>query len=120
VCLPEQPQPDKELRHVRGIEEQIEFWRAAAQRIHKLMAALDEAIAPAHQGTNRRVVFDCEFGGLFFIYLRMPEARDTDSQYLYLFAATLNQRNMNERIADLHFAMLLEALRYIEQDIKLS
>jgi hypothetical protein len=117
----EQPQPQEEpQRHVRGVEEQIEFWREAAHRIHKSMSTLDTIIAPAHQGTNRRLVFDSEFGGLFFIYLRMPEARDTDGEYLYLFGATLNQRNMNERIADHHFALLLEALRYIEQDIKMA
>jgi hypothetical protein len=114
------PVETEEERHVRDVEEQIQFWRAAAHKIHESMKALDDSIAPAHQGTNRRLVFDCEFGGLFFIYLRMPEARDTDTEYLYLFAATLNQRNMNERIADHHFALLLEALRHIEHDIRVT
>lgn len=113
--------PDAEgQRHVRSAEEQVQFWREAAQKIHKAMTTLDEVIAPAHQGTNRRLLFDCEFGGMLFIYLRMPEARDPDGEYLYLFAATLNQGSMNDRVADAHFALLLEALRTIEQGIKMA
>lgn len=107
-------------RHVRTAEEQVQFWRETAQKVFASMPVLDEVIASARLGTNRRLVFDCEYGGLFFIFVRLPEARDPDGECMYLFAATLHQAAMNDRIADAQFSMLLAALRNIENGIKMT
>jgi hypothetical protein len=104
-------------RQVRTEDDQLRFWQAAALHLHRSMATLDAAIAPAHHGHNRRLVFDAEYGGLFFIYLRPPDAH---GDCLYLFGATLNQEEMNLKTADRDFDLLLHALRHIEDSIKRS
>ena len=82
------------------------------------MASLDAAIAPAHQGTNRRMVFDCEYGGMFFAYLRPPLAGDVDCEPIYVFAATVSQEGMNMKLADAHFDLLMRALKGIDTSVR--
>jgi hypothetical protein len=45
-------------RVCRTLDAQVGYWRLAAERIHQSMPALDEVIAPSHQGANRRLLFD--------------------------------------------------------------
>jgi hypothetical protein len=101
----------------RTVDDQISFWRAAAERLHQSMPALDDAIAPARHGANRRIVFDVEYGGLFFAYLRPP---GPGGEALYLFAATLSQEAMNEKQADAHFDLLLRALQRIDANVRVA
>jgi hypothetical protein len=104
----------------RTLEDQIEFWRATAADLHKSMAMIDEVVGRARQGKNRRMVFDAEFGGLFFMYLRVADPRDRAGDTVYLFAATLNQEQMNLKIADVHFDLLVQAMRHIEGGIRVG
>lgn len=110
--------PGKEVRVARTVDDQVAFWRATAERIHESMSQLDLAIAPAHQGTNRRIVFDTEYGGLFFAYLRPPMPGNADSEPVYLFAAALSQEALNLKSADQHFDLLLKALKQIEYNVR--
>ena len=103
----------------RTLHDQIEFWRAAAQNMPKSLEKLDESVAPAHQGGNRRIVFDTEYGGLFFAYLRWPE-KDNDGEELFLVAATLSQSAMNTKQADYHFDLMMQALRQIDSNLRVS
>jgi hypothetical protein len=116
--MPQVPGPGG-VRIVRTANDQITFWRDAANNLHKQMTLLNEVMAPAHQGGNRRFVFDVEYGGMFFAYLRVPIPGQPDSEAMFLFGATLNQAAMNNKQADLHFDLLLRALKQIETNVRL-
>ncbi len=102
----------------RTADDQIACWRATAEGLHQSMGQLDRIVCPAHQGGNRRIVFDTEYGGFFFSYLR-PPIPGTENEPLYVFAATLNQEAMNSKQADAHFDLLLRALRQIETAVRI-
>jgi hypothetical protein len=104
---------------VRTPADQVAHWRAAAEKLHASMAALDGVIAPAHQGANRRLVFDCEYAGLFFAYLR-PPVPGADGEAEYVFAATLSQEAMNSKVADAHFDLLVRALKLIDANVRVA
>ncbi|MGL4552117.1 MAG: hypothetical protein ACRC33_13130 [Gemmataceae bacterium] len=105
---------------LRTAEDQVAFWRKAASRIHERMRELDALIGVANQGHNRRLVFDCEFGGMFFRYLRLPDPTSEVDTGLYLFGATLNQTEMTSGRAEQHFQMLLEAMNYIDRAVRVA
>lgn len=118
--LPKVNGPDDEKPRIRTPDHQIELWRAMADRIHKRMAELDALIEPAKQGGNRRIVFDTEFGGIFFRYLRLPDSRGKVDTSLYLFGATLSQSEINTGEAQHHFYLLLRALNHIDRAIRVG
>jgi len=104
--------------HPRTLAEQLEGWRKCAHQIHERIGTLDEMLTVALHGRNRRIVFDTEYGGMFFLYLHPPEANRAQGECLYLFAATLCQEDMNTRHADEHFELLADALRRTERGVK--
>jgi hypothetical protein len=119
ACLPHLPRVNGGPERVaRTADDQIAYWRRAAEHLHQSMATMDAAIGPAHQGTNRRLVFDCEYGGMFFAYLRPPVPGDPDAEPVYLFAATVSQEAMNLKLADAHFDLLLRALKGIDTNVR--
>jgi hypothetical protein len=119
ICLPHLPRTNGGgERNCRSVDDQIAFWRQTAEHIHQSMTTLDAAIAPAHQGSNRGLVFDCEYGGMFFAYLRPPVPGDPDAEPIYLFAATVSQEAVNMKIADNHFDLLLRALKGIDTNVR--
>ena len=61
---------------------------------------------------------DCEFGGLFFRYLRLPNPANQLDTGLYLFAATLNQTEMTNGRAQQHFQYLLDALHHVDRAVR--
>lgn len=104
----------------RTLDDQIAYWRETAIRIHHHMEQLDTMIASSCQGTNRRLVFDCEFGGLFFIYLRPPVTGVDGTESIFLFGATLSQAAIDMKDADWHFDLLVKALKNIENGIRMQ
>jgi len=106
--------------HVRDAQEQIDRWRRLAAQINAQIKNLDALIEPGQQGRNRRLVFDAEFGGIFFRYLRQPDPRDPLDTGLYLFGATLNQMEMSNGRAERQFQLLFEALRHIERSVRVA
>jgi hypothetical protein len=104
----------------RTAKDQVEYWRHLAGQIHRRMGELDAMVEPAHQGHNRRLVFDCEYGGLFFRYLRVPDPTNAVDTGLYLFGATLNQMEMTNGRAEQHFQLLLEALNHIDRSVRVA
>ena len=104
----------------RTVADQIQFWRDTARTIHARMSDLDALIEPAQHGRNRRLIFDTEYGGFFFQYVRLPDPRSKPDNALYLFAATLNQSEMDNRRADEHFRLLREALEHVDRSIRMG
>lgn len=104
----------------RTVNDQIRFWREMAHIIHERMPELDALIEPAHHGRNRRLVFDAEYGGFFFRYLRQPDPRAKIDTALYLFGATINQASMDNQSAAEQFRLLLEALEHIDRSIRVG
>ena len=105
-------------RTTRTADDQIVFWRQTAEHIHQSMATLDAIVAPARQGANRRLVFDCEYGGLYFAYLRSPVPGNPDAEPIYLFAVAVSQEAVNLKMADHHFDLLLRALKGIDHNVR--
>jgi hypothetical protein len=105
-------------KSIRTLNDQLIFWRETAAMIHRKMGLLDEVVALAKQGSNLRMVFDIEYGGMFFSYLSLPDARTVNPDKFYLFGATLCQDQMNTKTADQHFAMLMQSLRKIDDNIR--
>ncbi|HEX3150269.1 MAG TPA: hypothetical protein VHR66_19490 [Gemmataceae bacterium] len=121
TCLPHLPRVNGQIERVeRSVDDQIAFWRQTAEHMHQSIQALDAAIAPAHQGTNRRMVFDCEYGGLFFAYLRPPVPGNAECEPIYVFAATVSQEAVNMKLADAHFDLLMRALKGIDASVRLA
>ena len=104
----------------RTLDDQVAYWRATAERIHGSMGQMDEIIAPAHQGGNRRLVFDTEYGAMYFVYLRPPAQGAADPDPLFLFAAALDQAAVNLKSADLHFDLLMRALKQIDTNVRVA
>lgn len=113
-------QVGNEPAKARTGKDQAEFWRCVAARIHERMKDLDALVEMAHQGHNRRLVFDCEYGGLFFRYLRLPDPVNKVDTGLYLFGATLNQTEMTNGRAEQQFQLLLEALHHIDRSVRVA
>lgn len=104
----------------RTAKDQVEFWQRTAISIHQHMRELDQLLESAHQGHNRRLVFDCEYGGMYFRYLRLPDPTNKVDTGLFLFGATLNQMEMSNSRAELHFQLLLEALHHIDRSVRVA
>jgi hypothetical protein len=121
ACLPQLPRVAGPTERVaRTLDDQLGYWRQAAEKIHQSMPALDEVVAPAHQGANRRLVFDTEYGAMYFTYLRAPVPGAPDAEPVYLFAAALDQEAVNLKVADQHYDLLLRALRQIDTNIRVA
>jgi len=102
---------------IRTAQEQVAFWREMACRLTERMGELDRLIEQARHGRNRRIVFDAQYGGFFFKYLRLPDLDGTGDTGLYLFGATVSQEEMDTQEAERHFSYLLRALQNIDRHI---
>jgi hypothetical protein len=118
--LPKVQTSEGEPPRYRTVADQVSFWRRLAGQIHQRMSELDALIESAQQGRNRRLVFDAEYGGFFFKYLRPADPRTKVDTGLYLFAATLNQTELDNQKAEQHLHLLLEALQQIDRGIRVS
>jgi hypothetical protein len=116
--LPRIAPANGEKARARALDDQVASWRAVAASIHAGMAGLDAVIRPGHHGRNHRIVFDADVGGLFFQYFRLPAPGDPADSGLYLFAATLNQAEMNSHTALAHYHLLVEALQHIDRSVR--
>jgi hypothetical protein len=111
---------DSSPARIRTVDDQVQFWRQMALTLHKRMAELDALIATANQGHNRRIVFDAEYGGFFFKYLRLPDPSSPVDSGQFLFGATLNQIELDNQTAELHFRYLMDAIVFIEKGIRVN
>lgn len=111
--------PGQSPRH-RTLQEQLDNWRQSARNIHGEKQTLDRMLSRANQGGNRRFVFDCDYGGLFFWYLRPPDSASPVENGLFLFGATLNQGEMSNGRAEQRFQMLYQALQNIENSVRIQ
>lgn len=119
ACLPHLPRVGGAAEPVaRTLDDQVAYWRATAEDVHEAMGKLDGAVARAHQGGNRRLVFDTEYGALYFAYLRPPAPGTSDPDPVFVFAATLSQEAVNDKVADQHFTLLVKALKQIDTSVR--
>jgi hypothetical protein len=102
-----------ELIPSRTAEQQIQWWTDLAVEVHREMDRLNKVFGAGGQGINRRVLFDVQFGGYLFQYLRPPEIGD---DFLFLFGATLTQAEVRTRRFEEHFELLVQALRNIKAE----
>ena len=100
-----------ELVPFRTAESQIAWWTSLALDMHTEMDRMNGILGKGGQGINRRVLFDVQFGGYLFQYLRPPEVGE---DYLFAFAATLVQAEVNTRRFEEHFELMITALRNIK------
>lgn len=112
--------PPGQVPRYRSVQDQVESWRQLARNIHGEKQTLDRMLAQANQGNNRRFVFDCDYGGLFFWYLRPPDPGNSVENGLFLFGATLSQREMSNGRAEQRFLMLYHALNNIEKSVRIE
>ncbi|MFM7150986.1 MAG: hypothetical protein ACKO23_14190 [Gemmataceae bacterium] len=104
-------------RH-RTFEDQVELWRKLALQINARMGDLNQLLEVAQQGHNRHILFDCEYGGIFFHYIRLPDVSKPLDTSLFLLGASLNQREMDSGRADQQFRLLLAALNHIDRSVR--
>ncbi len=100
-----------ELVPFRTAESQIAWWTSLALDMHTEMDRMNAILGKGGQGINRRVLFDVQFGGYLFQYLRPPEVGE---DYLFAFGATLVQAEVNTRRFEEHFELMIAALRNIK------
>ncbi len=97
------------------VDEQAAAWTAQATVLHHEMERLAKVLGAAGQGANRRALFDGQYGGVLFQYVRPPEVGD---EFVYLFAATLSQREVDSRRFEDHFDLLVTALRHVRAGVE--
>lgn len=102
-----------DLIPTRTADMQTQWWTDLATEVHKEMDRLNAVFGAGGQGINRRALFDVQFGGYLFQYLRPPEVGD---EFLYLFGATLTHAEVNTRRFEEHFELLVKALRNIKAE----
>jgi hypothetical protein len=101
-----------------SVEDEKRNYHALAADLYRRWKTLDELAAGANQGEAVGIVLDLRYGALFAELLEEPTARDgAGGVGLVLFAAALNQHQVNSLMAAKHFVMLGNAIRHIRSGV---
>ena len=100
-----------QLDPLKMAAEQKDRWRMECRRLFDHLPELDELVAPVRQGKNVGLCLDVKYGAIFLEVLDRPE--EGVNVWLYLFAASLNQHEVESAAASRHFLGLGQALRHI-------
>jgi hypothetical protein len=92
----------------RSAEKQVEWWTQTAVRLHHEFDRMNGVLDVGGQGHCRRILFDVQYGGFMFEYVRPPEV---GTDVLFVFAATLLQHEVDNRQFETHFDLLVRAVR---------
>ena len=103
------------LDPAKAVDEQKGRWRTEARRLFDALPTLDELLAAVKQGPNVTVSFDARHGAVYFEVLERPD--HPDGVGLYLFAATLNQHEVNTLTTARHFYALAQAVRHVRTGV---
>ena len=109
---------DEMMRDTRAaVAKQIEIWKREAEQIIRDWAKFNELILPTRQGHCITLCFDVKVGACYLEMLELPHEIDGQMNCMYLFAASLNQYEVNTMTAGRHFYSLAEALRTIRRGV---
>lgn len=115
--MPEVPNPEIEADPRKAIAEQKQLWQQEADRIFHEMPKLDEVVKSVRQGNNVTICFDVNVGAIYFELMVKPSGDPATANALYLFAASLNEHEVEKMTAGRHFYALSEALHYIRRGV---
>lgn len=100
------------------VEAQKQIYREFAAELFGKWGQLNEVVAPARHGTNVAISFDLRYGA---VYAEMIEEGTAPGGVhpvgIFLFAAALNQHEINTLAAARHFWMLSQAVRHIRTGV---
>ncbi len=100
------------------VEAQKHIWRDMALRLFNEFPKLNELVHPARHGKNVALSFDLRYGAIFVEMVEEEPAMPGGSAVgVFLFAAALNQHDVNTLMAARHFAMLSQAIRHIRTGV---
>jgi hypothetical protein len=107
-----------EGQHAPDIEAQKRIYREFAAELFDRWGQLNEVVAPARHGTNVAINFDLRYGALYAEMIEEGTAPGgTHPVGIFLFAAALNQHEVNTLSAARHFWMLSQAIRHIRTGV---
>jgi hypothetical protein len=115
--MPEVPNPEIDADPEKAIEEQKQLWQQEADRIYRDMPKLDEMVKAVRQGSNVTICLDVNVGAIYFEMMVKPQGDLASANALYLFAATLNEHEVEKMTAGKHFYALSEALHHIRRGV---
>jgi hypothetical protein len=102
----------------RTVADQKQAWEALARAIVKGWDDFDRHVALAGQGRTVGVSFNMWYGAVYVeILSQVQPVADKPAVGFLLFAACLNQHEVNTFAAPKHFAMLSQAIRHIRSGI---
>lgn len=106
-------------KHSReDVEEQKRIWTETALAVFNRWGTLNDLIYPARHGKNVALTFDLRYGALFAEMVEEePAPPGGDAIGIFLFAAALNQHEVNTLTAMKHFAALSQAIRHIRTGV---
>lgn len=100
------------------VTEQKAIWRTFALNLFNDWPKLNEFVYPTRHGKNVAVSFDLRYGALFVEMIEEEPAPPGGSAVgIFLFAAALNQYEVNTLSAAKHFSMLSQAVRHIRTGV---
>jgi|SRR5579883_342588 len=106
--------PSSAKESTRTVGEQKAAWGALAQALFKSWTDLDRHVALARQGRSVGVSFNTWCGAVFIETISYVQpAGDEPPVGVVLFAACLNQHEVNTFKAPEHFSLLSQAIRHI-------
>jgi hypothetical protein len=115
--MPEVPNPEIDADPKKAIADQKQLWHQEADRIYRELPKLDELVKTVRQGSNVTICFDVNVGAIFFEMVVKPQGDPTMANAVYLFAATLNEHEVEKMTAGRHFYALSEALHHIRRGV---
>ena len=99
-------------------ETQKTIWTDMALTLFRKWHELDGTLYPARHGKNVAITFDLRIGALFAEMIEEePAPPGGDAVGIFLFAAALNQHEVNTLTAVKHFTMLSTAIRHIRTGV---
>lgn len=103
-------------RPAADVEAQKRIWREKAADLFARWAQLNELVAPARQGGNVAIGFDLRYGALYAEMVEEP-GPGGPAVGVFLFAAALNQHEVNTLAAARHFWTLSQAIRHVRTGV---
>jgi hypothetical protein len=113
--LPEVPDAAIDADPAAAVAEQKRLWQQEAARIFADLPRFDELLKPVRQGVNVTFCFDVNVGAVYLEVMQRPQGEPANA--LYLFAATLNEHEVEKMTAGKHFYALSEALHHIRRGV---